>query len=244
MPISSLQSAILSVISGNRDPESFVAGGVPINRDGPRYSKDIDIFHDRQERVGRAARLDAAVLTAAGFSVAFDRELPTIIGATVTRGAESTKIEWVADSDFRYFPATADKELGCVLSIPDLAVNKLMAAVGRREPRDIVDLLTLHDRFLSLGAIAWAAVEVAPGFTPEGLLAELRRNTRYCAADFQQLAVSEPIDPNEIAVRIRFMIAAAEKFVVVLCDHRLRAGGALGLPLRQHRHLRDLGAEE
>ena len=167
MPITSIQSAILAVIARQRNPESFVAGGVPINRKGQRYSQDIDVFHDRMERVKEAADTDALALVAAGFAVVWLRQLPTIIGAEVGRDGETTKIEWVADSDFRFFPALPDTEFGYVLSIPDLAVNKLMAAVGRREPRDVVDLLTLHQGHLPLGAIAWAAVEVAPGFTPE-----------------------------------------------------------------------------
>ena len=62
MPISKLQSDILRLIAAKRDPESFIAGGVPINRAGPRYWDDIDVFHDRQERVAEAARVDAAML--------------------------------------------------------------------------------------------------------------------------------------------------------------------------------------
>lgn len=50
MPVTRIQSDILKIIARHRDQESFVAGGVPINRDGPRYSKDIDIFHDRMQR--------------------------------------------------------------------------------------------------------------------------------------------------------------------------------------------------
>ncbi|MGH6816189.1 MAG: hypothetical protein ACREC6_10830, partial [Hyphomicrobiaceae bacterium] len=69
MPIAKLQSDILNAIARHRDPESFIAGAVPIDRDGPRYSSDIDIFHDRMERVGAAAAADAATLQAAGFSV-------------------------------------------------------------------------------------------------------------------------------------------------------------------------------
>ena len=52
MPISRLQSDILRVIAAQRDPESYVAGGVPINRTGPRYSADVDIFHERQGACG------------------------------------------------------------------------------------------------------------------------------------------------------------------------------------------------
>ena len=37
-----------------------------------------------------------------------------------------------------------------------------MASAGRREPRDLLDLLTVHERHLSLGAVIWAAVAKDP----------------------------------------------------------------------------------
>ena len=40
-----------------------------------------------------------------------------------------------------------------MLHMADLAVNKVMAAAGRREARDLVDLVTVHEQFLPLGAI-------------------------------------------------------------------------------------------
>jgi hypothetical protein len=49
-----------------------------------------------------------------------------------------------------------------VLHPADLATNKAMAAAGRREPRDAVDLLTIHDRVLPLGAVVWAAIGMSP----------------------------------------------------------------------------------
>ena len=67
------------------------------------------------------------------------------------------------------------------------------AAAGRREARDIVDLVTLHEQFLPLGASVWAAVETAPGFTPEGLIAEIRRNSRYPAEAFAEIDAVPPI---------------------------------------------------
>ena len=51
MPLSKIQSEILVLLAAHRNPESYVAGAVPLNRDGPRYSADIDIFHDREESV-------------------------------------------------------------------------------------------------------------------------------------------------------------------------------------------------
>ncbi len=44
-------------------------------------------------------------------------------------------------------------------------MNKAMAAAGRREVRDLVDLVTVHGTILPLGAVIWAAVEKSPGFT-------------------------------------------------------------------------------
>jgi hypothetical protein len=207
---------VLNVIARNRDPESFLAGGVPINRQGPRYSNDIDIFHDAMERVGAAAHKDAEALTAAGFTVTWQRQLPSIISADISRRGEGTKLEWVADSDYRYFPPVRDDEFGYVLHAADLAVNKLMAAVGRREPRDIVDLLTVHEHILPLGAVVWAAVEVAPGFTPEGLVAELRRNGRYTDSDFRQLATDRPIDAADVSRRLKAAISEAELFITAM----------------------------
>jgi hypothetical protein len=123
---------------------------VPINRSGPRYSADLDIFHDRQERVATAALADAAILKDAGFDVTWLRQQPATYSASVRRGSDETKLEWVADSDYRFFPVVKDDQFGYVLHVADLAVNKVMAAASRREPRDAVDLLTLHDRVLRL----------------------------------------------------------------------------------------------
>ena len=35
-----------------------------------------------------------------------------------------------------------------------------MAAAGRREVRDIVDVVTVHETILPLGAVIWAAVDI------------------------------------------------------------------------------------
>lgn len=213
MPISRLQSDILRLIAAKRDPESFVAGGVPINRAGPRYSADLDIFHDRQDRVAEAALADAKILADAGYQVTWLRQQPATYSASIRLGSEETKLEWVADSDYRFFPAVKDDQFGYVLHIVDLAVNKVMAAASRREPRDIVDLLTLHDRVLPIGALVWAAVEIAPGYTPEGLIAEIRRNARYPAAELSHLAADPPIDPDAVMRRLRAALDEAEQFV-------------------------------
>jgi hypothetical protein len=65
VPLSSLQRDILRTLAAHRNPESYVAGSTPLHRDGPRFSGDIDIFHDREERVAVAAAEDEAALVGA-----------------------------------------------------------------------------------------------------------------------------------------------------------------------------------
>jgi hypothetical protein len=69
MPLSKIQRDILRLLAAHRDPESYVAGSAPLTRDTPRYSGDIDIFHDREERVGQTAAQDIAMLQEHGYTV-------------------------------------------------------------------------------------------------------------------------------------------------------------------------------
>jgi hypothetical protein len=176
VPLSKIQSDVLRLLASHRDPESYVAGATPLNRSAARYSSDIDVFHDREERVASAASADTETLQAAGYAIAWLRQLPLVYTAGVTQGDAGTRLEWVVDSDYRFFPTMPDEMFGYVLHPVDLAMNKAMAAAGRREVRDLVDLVTVHETILPLGAVIWAAVEKAPGFTPEGLIAEMQRN--------------------------------------------------------------------
>jgi hypothetical protein len=201
------------LLASQRDPESYVAGATPLNRDGPRFSGDIDIFHGREERVAAAAVADARILETVGYGVRWIRRSPAIYTAEVIGPAGATRLEWVVDSEYRFFPVMRDETFGYVLHPVDLATNKVMAAAGRREVRDIVDLATIHDTILPLGAVVWAAVEKAPGFTPEGAIAEIRRNSNYPAAEWRALVSTEPIDPNAIMTKLRAALDDAEAFV-------------------------------
>lgn len=213
MPLSKIQRDVLRLLASHRDPESYVAGGTPLNRDALRYSEDIDVFHDREERVATAALSDAETLAGARYRVSWLRQLPLIYTAEIAQGDATTRLEWVVDSDFRFFPTVRDEDFGYILHPVDLATNKVMAAAGRREVRDLVDLLTIHDTILSLGGVIWAVVEKSPGFTPEGLIAEIRRNSHYPAAEWRALVTSEPLDPNAIMTRLRATLDEAEAFV-------------------------------
>jgi hypothetical protein len=146
VPLSKIQTDVLRLLASHRDPESYVAGATPLNRDAARYSDDIDVFHDREERVAAAALHDAQALTEAGYRVSWLRQLPLIYTAEVIQKDAGTRLEWVVDSDFRFFPTMPDESFGYMLHPVDLAANKVMAAAGRREVRDRLHTRRTHCR--------------------------------------------------------------------------------------------------
>jgi hypothetical protein len=156
---------------------------------------------------------DAETLTRAGCDVGWLWQSPAIYAAEIARHETRTRLEWVVDSDFRFFPTIADETFGYVLHPIDLATNKVMAVAGRRNLRDLVDLLLINDTILSLGPVIWAAVGKAPGFTPEGLIARIRRNSNHPATEWRALITSEPLDPHLVLARLRAALDEAEAFV-------------------------------
>jgi hypothetical protein len=177
------------------------------------HSRDIDIFHDREERVAKAAQLDAALLQESGYGIEWTRREPALHALLASRDGEATKLEWVADSDYRFFPTLRDELFGYLLHPIDLATNKVAAAYGRREPRDIVDLLAGHERILPVGALVWAAAGKAPGFTPKGIINEIRRVARYTKEDFQRIVSDPPVDAAATMTHLREILAEADAFV-------------------------------
>lgn len=214
MPLRNLQAAVLATLAAHRSPDSYVAGGAALGNEGPRFSADIDIFHDDDHRLGEIAENDACALRDAGFSVEWLASQGTgVRRAKVDRSGESTIVEWVTDADFRFFPARPDKLFGYVLHPVDLATNKAAAAAGRREPRDIIDLVTIHERVLPLGAVLAATVGRFPGPSPEEILAEIARRSWLTPSDIAALSMQMPIDPADMHRRIRAMLDDAEAYL-------------------------------
>jgi hypothetical protein len=75
-------------------------------------------------------------------------------------------------------PVISSEVFGYQLHPVDLAINTLLALVGRDEPRDLLDTLHCHSDVLALGALAWAASGKDPGSSPGSLLDLLRRRGR------------------------------------------------------------------
>jgi hypothetical protein len=204
---------VLRVLAAGRSPDSYIAGGVAINREGPRFSGDIDIFQDSENRLAAAAEADAKALTEAGLKLSWGKIQTGKQQAVVDGLGETMQLEWVADSAFRFFPAQRDELFGYVLHPADLATNKASAAADRREPRDIVDLVTIHENILRLGAVICAAVGRFPGQSPEEMLADITRHSRFTAEEFRVLATERPIDVPGLHQRIGSMIEDAERFI-------------------------------
>ena len=213
MPLTKLQSHVLRVLAAERSPDSYIAGGVALNREGPRFSADIDIFQDTERRLEAAAAADEKALNEAGLKLAWKAILTGKREAEVEGLGDRMRLEWVHDSAFRFFPPQRDELFGYVLHPVDLATNKAAAAADRREPRDIVDLVTIHDRILPLGAAICAAVGRFPGQSPEEMLSDITRHSRFTAEEFRVLATERPIDVPDLHRRIRSMIENADRFI-------------------------------
>jgi hypothetical protein len=210
MPLTPFQEEIARALSSNRTFDSYLAGGAAIHLEPQttRYSNDLDYFHDSVERVASAFADDERVLRGIGSSVAVEMQMPGYIRAIVSRGEGSTKVEWAHDSAWRFLPTVRHDVVGYVLHPIDLAINKLLALVGRDEPRDFLDILDLHERTLPIGALCWAAAGKDPGFTPLALLEILRRRGKYHQEDFARLRLTAPVDLP--ALKARWLIALEE----------------------------------
>lgn len=152
-------------------------------------------------------------MTAAGLKLTWRRVQVGRRLAEVEGLNETMQLEWLADSDFRFFPAQRDDLFGYVLDPVDLATNKASAAADRREPRDIVDLVTIHENILPLGAVICAAVGRFPGQSPEEMLSDITRHSRFTAEEFRVLATERTLDVPGLHRCIRGMLEAAARFI-------------------------------
>lgn len=218
MPISDIQAKVLKLIASNRSPESYLAGATVIHRDvdTPRFSQDLDFFHDIADSITQSADQDAASLSRAGYDVSWLLRTAAFHRAVITAGKQQLKIEWAQDSAFRFFPVLEDERFGYRLHDADAATNKILALAGRDEIRDFVDVLHLNETYLSLGAMVWAACGKDPGFTPEFLLDHVSRHTAYTQADLNRLQLRVPIDLVTMKKNWLTASAAARQLLLAL----------------------------
>lgn len=195
MPLTEVQARVLRLLAAGRSPESYVAGATVLHRspDSPRYSQDVDFFHDVAESVALCAEADATSLRSAGATVEWTLRTPTFYRAVATVDGKRLRLEWAQHSAYRFFPVQPDGTCGYRLHDADAAVNKLLALAGRQEVRDFVDTLYLNAATLSLGALAWAACGKDPGYTPSFLLDQAARHVSYTQEDLNRLDLHFPL---------------------------------------------------
>jgi len=203
MALTEFQRDICRLLAAHRirNGESYVAGGAALNEilRAPRVSRDLDLFHDTAAALATAWTADRKELEAAGYSVSVVRERPTFVEVEVVRGSEAVTIQWTQDSAFRFFPLVEHAELGLTLHPFDLATNKVLAMVGRLEPRDWVDVVACDNGIQPLGYLAWAACGKDPGFSPMSILDQAARASRYAPAEMVGLAF-EGTPPDVVAL--------------------------------------------
>ncbi len=168
--LTQFQQEILRVISANRSPENFVAGGSALNRHFPRLSSDIDLFSKTVSLIDRAFDADRATLEQAGYHLERVRETTTLREWIVSLHGRSTKLQWSRDTSWLFFPPVPDADFGYVLSFEDLAVNKLNAAADRGRLRDFHDLTALDQAGARLWVLALASMGKDGEISPEGRL--------------------------------------------------------------------------
>jgi hypothetical protein len=220
MALTSLQRRVCSVLADQRkrSGESYVAGGIALNEivAGARRSRDIDLFHDTEAALVATWASDRAALDAAGLRVETVRELPAFVEARVSDAAETVLVQWARDSAFRFFPLIEHDTLGLTLHPVDLATNKLLAVVGRREPRDWIDIVECVGKVQPLGYLAWAAAGKDPGLSPLRIIEECAR-TRYVQGEIDGLDFEGPVPrAADISSRWHAAVQEARKVVGVL----------------------------
>lgn len=218
MALTQLQRHVCRLLAEQRKRrgESYVAGGVALNEllAGRRRSRDIDLFHDTEQAVAATWEQDRAILGAAGLQVEPLRERPAFVEARVRGGGETVLVQWAQDSAFRFFPLVEHDVLGLTLHPFDLATNKLLALVGRREARDWIDTLRCDETLQPLGYLAWAASGKDPGFGPLAILEEAARSVRYTQAELDALDFEDgPPAAAELSVRWHRALAVAREVV-------------------------------
>lgn len=204
MPLTSIQSEVMSVLKGNRTESSHFGGGIVLNAPSgsARYSHDFDLFHDAVADLIIHSEKDVASLEAAGFQIekvekyGTWKDGDTFRKAVVSRVGERFDLDWVYDSAHRFFPIVEDAQMGWRLHLFDMAVNKALTLSARSETRDYIDIVELGRRY-PLASIVWAACGKDPGFSPLFLLKMMLRFARIDPATVAEVKARD-LDPIEL----------------------------------------------
>jgi hypothetical protein len=191
LPLDNFQLAVLKSLMPLRSPGSVFAGGSVLQRHGFRLSEDQDIFHASGRNVVAIADLDVRKLREDGFEVSVQHPYEGLVEAIVARGDEgSTKIQWVEAGSWAFFAPVPDPDFGWRLHMADLATNKVLAAGGRREVRDYVDLFLIHQHVMPLWLAMWAAPGKDESWSPASLAEKIAMKNNFHQKEIDREIVS------------------------------------------------------
>lgn len=205
MPLTEIQRSVVAVLRPFRSAHDYVGGGATLNREWPRLSDDMDIFHDRRGRLPRGVDRELDALRDNGYSVEVTASADSTVEVIVGKFGFETKVQWLDDEEScrRFFPAVDDGELGFRLHQADVAVNKVLCASRRnRAVRDAVDLVNIVERYCPLGPLVWAAVGKDNRTNPLRMIQDIRRNAfGYSDAEIRTVRMEGGVGLSRAALR-------------------------------------------
>ena len=220
MPLDQLQKSILAILLRTRTPGSVFAGSSVLHRHAFRLSDDQDIFHAEGVDVAAVAANDIALLQASGYSVEVSKRYEGFVEAII--GSEETgrtKVQWVEAGFWTFFTPVPDPDYGFRLHFVDLAVNKALAAGGRREIRDFVDLALIHRYVMPLWQALWAAPGKDENWSPLSLLEQISRKNNFHQEEMDEAIDSiVPLSSVEIGNIVRTALDDARNIFSTISD--------------------------
>lgn len=183
--LTALQQRVARLFLGLPEARRFaLAGGAALvlRGDVDRGTEDLDFFAPAAEDV--LAALDALrhALDREGLRSDIVRSGPTFARLQVSEQDRQTVLVDLG-YDHRMRPAE-QREIGPVLSLDELAADKLLALFGRAEARDFVDVFVLAQR-LSVEAMIELAHEKDSGFDVYVLAVMLDSVDRHAREEFE-----------------------------------------------------------
>lgn len=220
MPLDNFQISMLAVLMRGRSPDSVCAGGTVLHRHGYRLSSDQDIFHASGTNLAKVADSDVKALQEAGFAVEVGKVREGLYEAVVAKEGEGfTKVQWVESGSWNFFMPVPDEQFGWRLHMADLAINKVLAAGGRRQVRDYVDLCLIHRHIMPLWLAIWAAPGKDESWSPESLAEKIARTNGFRQEEVDEgvLATIE-LSASDIGSTVREAIEEAREVFRSLPD--------------------------
>ncbi|MDQ3452722.1 MAG: nucleotidyl transferase AbiEii/AbiGii toxin family protein [Actinomycetota bacterium] len=145
-----------------------------------RRTKDVDFFATREEQVRRLQRglIDAA--TASGLAVDPLETYPGFSRLLVNDGEQRCEVDLAYDARIQ---VAESMEYGDVLSLDELAADKVLALFARAEARDFIDVAALLPRY-GWPRLCGLAAEKDTGFHIEALQDAIRAFQRLPTSEF------------------------------------------------------------